>query len=715
MASMAIGITRDLFARSRMAVAVALCLALGDSGPALNAATKAARAKPSSRTKAAPAPVPFESLAQPAISWLFPAGGRRGTEVQVTIGGTNLIAAASAGNPDPIRVTGKGVTARWAGATESGHIRVVFAIAEDAELGEREVRFVNHAGASNRLRFVVSELPETGELEPNSSKDLAQSLDALPVVVNGRLAAGDRDFFRVHARAGQNLICALDARALKPYLPDTVPAWFDPTLILYDANGRRAMVEDDFHFSPDPILTFQSLVDADYLIEVIDVLQRGREDFVYRLRVGELPFLNQVFPLGGPRGTNTAANLYGLNLTNEVLAIAVASNAPPRQLLRAASPAGLSNPLPFAAGDGPEVTEREPNSLVREAMRLVPPVTVNGLIQTNDDTDYFVFRAAGGERLVIDVLARRLGSPLDAQLTLFDARGQQLAQSDDFTDPFEPLLTHHTDAHLEYTFPSANNYLLRLTDAQGLGSPVHGYRLVLAPPQPAFALRVWPDNPCLPQGGSAVLSVRAIRRDGFHDDIYLSVTNLPPGFAASHAVLAVGRDEARVTITAPAEAVPGPVSPVIQGRLPDGWCVDAEPAEAVRDSQGGLHVLPSAEFLMTVIEPAPLQLSTTLPADSILALPQSNAVELVVRVLRRDGVKGEVTVEGLNPPPGITITPALIPGNRAEGVVTLTATQPAAVGAYHQLAMQGVLRSGKTNLSVSLPALTVRVLPPEIP
>ena len=75
--------------------------AWGESGTALNAATKAARAKPSSRTKAAPAPVPFESLAQPAISWLFPAGGRRGTEVQVTVGGTNLIASVSAGQPRP--------------------------------------------------------------------------------------------------------------------------------------------------------------------------------------------------------------------------------------------------------------------------------------------------------------------------------------------------------------------------------------------------------------------------------------------------------------------------------------------------------------------------------------------------------------------------------------------------------------------------------------
>ena len=92
---------------------------------------------------------------------------------------------------------------------------------------------------------------------------------------------------------------------------------------------------------------------------------------------------------------------------------------------------------------------------------------------------------------------------------------------------------------------------------RGWGVPSMAIGLVLAPPRPAFVLRVSPDNPCLPQGGSTVLTVQALRRDGFHDDIYLTVTNLPPGFAANHAALGIGRDEARVTITAPAEAVPG--------------------------------------------------------------------------------------------------------------------------------------------------------------
>jgi hypothetical protein len=30
-----------------------------------------------------------------------------------------------------------------------------------------------------------------------------------------------------------------------------------------------------------------------------DALYRGREDFVYRIAIGELPFVTDIFPLGG--------------------------------------------------------------------------------------------------------------------------------------------------------------------------------------------------------------------------------------------------------------------------------------------------------------------------------------------------------------------------------------------------------------------------------
>ena len=38
------------------------------------------------------------------------------------------------------------------------------------------------------------------------------------------------------------------------------------------------------------------------MIEINDAIYRGREDFVYRITIGELPFVTSIFPLGGPAG-----------------------------------------------------------------------------------------------------------------------------------------------------------------------------------------------------------------------------------------------------------------------------------------------------------------------------------------------------------------------------------------------------------------------------
>ena len=57
------------------------------------------------------------------------------------------------------------------------------AIARDAEPGERELRILNAGGVSNRFRFMVGELPEIMDVEPNSEKSAPQKIASLPVTV----------------------------------------------------------------------------------------------------------------------------------------------------------------------------------------------------------------------------------------------------------------------------------------------------------------------------------------------------------------------------------------------------------------------------------------------------------------------------------------------------------------------------------------------------
>jgi hypothetical protein len=69
-------------------------------------------------------------------------------------------------------------------------------------------------------------------------------------------------------------------------------------------------------------------------------------------------------------------------------------------------------------------------------------------------------------------VAAGFGSRLDAVLTLFDARGRQLAENNDFNG--------QRDALLAYTIPADGDYTVRLTDLEKNGQPMSGAPLQFA-------------------------------------------------------------------------------------------------------------------------------------------------------------------------------------------------------------------------------------------
>ena len=136
----------------------------------------------------------------------------------------------------------------------------------------------------------------------------------LPAIVNGQIMPGGVDRYRFEARKGQQLVVAVSARELIPYLADAVPGWFQAAVALYDSAGNELAYDDHYRFHPDPVLHCKIPKDGQYVLEIRDALYRGREDFVYRITVGELPFVTSIFPLGGPAGTQTTVELKGWNL-----------------------------------------------------------------------------------------------------------------------------------------------------------------------------------------------------------------------------------------------------------------------------------------------------------------------------------------------------------------------------------------------------------------
>lgn len=460
------------------------------------------------------------------------------------------------------------------------HATLRVTIATNASLGRCELRLGTPNGLSNPLVFQIGQLPEFRKTEtktdPNDNRPFRQNPEqwsaveptetsiTLPATVNGQILRGGVDRFRFHARKGQSLVAVVSARELMPYLADAVPGWFQATLTLRDAAGRELAYDDDFQFRPDPVLHFAIPKDGEYSLEIKDAIFRGREDFVYRLSVGEFPFVTGIFPLGGRVGETTAVELTGWNLPSAKLAHENKTTGV--DLIAVTAADRVSNRRAFAVDELPEALEAEPNDQLSRPQRVTPPVTVNGRIGQPGDVDCFRFEGRAGEEIVAEILARRLESPLDSLLKLFDASGKQIAVNDDTEDKASGLNTHHADSYLRITLPADGAYCLQLGDTQRKGGLEYAYRLRLSAPQPDFALRLVPSTVSLRAGGSVSLTAFAVRRDGFTNEITLALSNPPAGFKLSGARIPAGAEQVKFTLTAPLNNLATPATLAFEGR-----------------------------------------------------------------------------------------------------------------------------------------------------
>ena len=473
-------------------------------------------------------------------------------------------------------------------------------IAADAAPGDRELRLVTPAGLSNPVRFRVGVLPELCEQdEIGSARPDAPPAD-LPVTLNGQIMPGETDAFVLRGREGQELVFRLQARHLTPYLADAVPGWFQAIMILYDATGAEVAYADDFRFDPDPVLHYEVPRDGEYRLEVRDSIYRGREDFVYRITAGELPFITEAFPLGGRAGEPASLSIAGWNLPTQELRL---DTDPAGAPLRAVGLEGgeASNEVLYCVDTLPECVEQEPND--EQAQPVLVPGIINGRIDRPGDVDLFSFGGRAGEELVAEVYARRLHSPADCALRVSDSAGKVLGQGDDHDDRTFALVTHQADPYLRLILPADDTYTVRVVDAQRQGGSANAYRLHLRPPQPDFSLRATPCSLSMPGRRPAKLTVHALRKDGFAGAIDLRLRQAPEGFTLSTTTIAPGKDSVEITLSGPRD-VPFGVYPLrLEGlaRI-EGLEVirPVVPAEEMMQAFAYWHLVPQEELLVAV-------------------------------------------------------------------------------------------------------------------
>ena len=491
-------------------------------------------------------------------------------------------------------------------------------LATNAEPGEREIRLATPAGLSNPLRFWVGQLPEFTKRESKTVPDAATFRQlrfnteqkavaptemniTLPAIVNGQILPGGVDRYRFQARKGLQLVVVAKARDLIPYLADAVPGWFQAALALYDAKGQELTHADHYLFHADPVLHCEIPKDGEYVVEIRDSIYRGREDFVYRLAMGELPYVTSIFPLGGPAGAHTAVELKGWNLPATTL---TQTNLEPGVYpLAVRKEDRISNDMPFAVDTLPECLEKEPNNSIAAAQPVTLPTIINGRIDQPGDWDVFRFDGRAGDTVVAEVYARRLDSPLDSVLKLTDASGKQLAFNDDHEDKGAGLDTHYADSYLSAILPADGTYYVHLGDAQHQGGPEYAYRLRISPPRPDFALRVVPSSVSVRGGASVPLTVYAVRRDGLTNEITLSLQDAPVGFKLTGAKVPANQDQVRLTLMVPADPTEEPLHLSLEGRaFVQGHPIvhSAVPAEDMMQAFAYRHLVPTKELDVAV-------------------------------------------------------------------------------------------------------------------
>jgi hypothetical protein len=124
----------------------------------------------------------------------------------------------------------------------------------------------------------------------------------------------------------------------------------------------------------------------------------------------------------------------------------------------------------------PTVESSKTNRSKESAQQLVNGTAAEGACEELR-SDFYRVTAKKGQRLLIEAVAQRFGSPLDPLVRLLDAQGRELALNDD-----APGLG--ADARIDFRCARTGDYLVEVRDTRHAGGARHRYRLRIGEPLP---------------------------------------------------------------------------------------------------------------------------------------------------------------------------------------------------------------------------------------
>ena len=589
----------------------------------------------------------------PNLATLAPAGGQRGTAVEVTLRGDRLADAQE------IFFYSPGITVEKITDPADKSVKVVFKIAPDCRVGEHALRLRTAGGLSALRIFYVGPFPTVTEKEPNNERAKAQPL-ALNSTVEGSLGPEDVDFFTVEAKQGQRLSIEIEGARLGRTM-------FDPVIAIQDAGGRVLASSDDTPLlGHDSFASVLAPADGKYLIQVRDMTYAvGAHP--YRLHVGDFPRPAAVFPLGGQAGETLAAKFLGDPAGEFMQQVKLPDQASGERfgaLPEHGGTAPSSNWLRVTPLPNAEWVQTASTQAKAPLLNLPAPLAFNGILETKGDAAFFRVTAKKDQNLDFTVFARRLGSPLDSVLTIFDAKGKSLGSNDDAAG--------NPDSTVRVRIPADGDYTVKVADQLNRGGPLHTYRVEIAEVKPLPVLSI-PDTArydnetrksiVVPRGNRFAVLMN-VARDGFNGDLKLSFDGLPAGITAQADLIPGSLSAVPVVFEAAADAeiAGGLLTPAVKPADP---AADQKLASRFRHTVEWTRIQNATVYVQSEVDRIATAVAEEVPfsvriVEPKVPLVQVGEMALQISAERRDGFDEPITVKMLWNPPGVSALPDMV-------------------------------------------------------
>lgn len=667
--------------------------------------------------------------AELTIDRIEPAGGPRGTELEITLAGKEFV------DPEQLWFEDGAIAVLSLTAVDATHAKATIRIPQDCPLGLHRLRLRTKQALSELRMFRVGSLPQSAEVEPNNDPVSVMANGQPPAVVHdGRTITGvikgeDIDCFPVRAAAGERISVAIDGIRLDQEM-------FDPFIEIVDDRGFVLAACDDHPLlGQDAMLAATAPADGIYYLRVRESAYGGNDGCLYLLHVGRFPVPHVAWPPGGVPGAKLDVEWLGdpsgpfrttVVLPTQGDQTGLAEVWPERDGL--VSPVGV----PFRISSVAATTESEPNDEPALATRVSAPANVIGRMDGAEDVDWIRVEAAKGSSWRIRGRGRRLGSPIDLVVNLHrdDAKREKITGNDDADGP---------DSDVRVKTPDQGSFLLRVNDHQRRGGAEFVYWIDIEPSEPGVTVSVPPGRSnsqerlvaSIPRGNRTALVFNTTRND-YDKDVQLAFTGLPAGVRAIVSP-AVGKAPGTIVVfEATTEAAPAVsmATVAVQSIATGDAAADTGDAAAKTGDAaatiGGLRQTTELVFgqpnnatyrttvsdrlPVAVVEGANIRIEVEPP---VVPLVRRGSMDLRVKIVREPGCTGKVKLALPFKPPGVGAAAAVEVGeNETEAVYPINATADASLNEWPLVVTAAV--KGKESLSgwVSSLPVTVRVAEP---